>query len=200
MPGAFASACARTRTARLTITATTLIADISRRAATVCPTCGAPLCGHQLLISIAAGFKRTPRCARCLARALERDPQEFRQHVVTYIRHRDCYRGAWEWTSAREDACPDADGTAFADVEETPPEPASSGGAADAEWDAGDMACGDLVWELRARLRRMAPGAVLRVIARDPGAPEDLPAWCRMTGHHLRAARHPDYLIERRRP
>jgi NifU-like protein involved in Fe-S cluster formation/TusA-related sulfurtransferase len=51
-------------------------------------------------------------------------------------------------------------------------------------WDAGDLGCGDLVLELRGRLRAI-PGRVLRVIAFDPGAPEDIPAWCRLTGHAL---------------
>jgi tRNA 2-thiouridine synthesizing protein A len=55
---------------------------------------------------------------------------------------------------------------------------------ADAEWDAGDLGCGDLVLRLRQRLRAM-PGRVLKVIALDPGAPEDLPAWCRVTGNEL---------------
>src|SRR6516165_1357518 len=51
-------------------------------------------------------------------------------------------------------------------------------------WDAGDLGCGDLVLELRGRLGAI-PGQVLRVIALDPGAPEDIPAWCRLTGHAL---------------
>jgi len=54
----------------------------------------------------------------------------------------------------------------------------------DIEWDAGDLACGDLVLELRRRVRA-APGKLLRVIALDPGAPADIPAWCAMTGHAL---------------
>lgn len=53
-------------------------------------------------------------------------------------------------------------------------------------WDAGGMGCGELVMLLRVRLKAM-PGAVLRVIAHDSGAPEDLPAWCRMTGNDLLA-------------
>jgi len=53
-----------------------------------------------------------------------------------------------------------------------------------AVWDAGDLGCGDLVLELRGRLAAI-PGRVLRVIALDPGAPEDIPAWCRLTGHAL---------------
>jgi NifU-like protein involved in Fe-S cluster formation/TusA-related sulfurtransferase len=51
-------------------------------------------------------------------------------------------------------------------------------------WDAGDLGCGELVLELRGRLATM-PGQVMRVIALDPGAPEDIPAWCRLTGNAL---------------
>jgi tRNA 2-thiouridine synthesizing protein A len=54
----------------------------------------------------------------------------------------------------------------------------------DQEWDAGDLGCGDLVLALRGRLRAM-PGQVLRLVARDPGAVADIPAYCRMTGHQL---------------
>ena len=68
----------------------------------------------------------------------------------------------------------------------------------DAEWDAGDMGCGDLVLELRARVEMLVPGCVLRLTARDPGAPADIPAWCRMTGHALVSAQHPIYLIRRK--
>jgi tRNA 2-thiouridine synthesizing protein A len=54
----------------------------------------------------------------------------------------------------------------------------------DIEWNAGELGCGELVMELRMKMRA-APGAVFKVIAFDAGAPEDLPAWCRMTGHSL---------------
>ncbi|MCA8957127.1 MAG: sulfurtransferase TusA family protein [Planctomycetes bacterium] len=60
------------------------------------------------------------------------------------------------------------------------------------------MGCGDLVLELRRRLVSMLPGEVLRVTALDPGAPLDIPAWCSLTGHRLRASVHPDYWIQRR--
>ena len=56
--------------------------------------------------------------------------------------------------------------------------------SADAEWDAGELACGPLVLQLRKRLRAM-PGQVLKVTARDPGAPADLPAFCRLTDNPL---------------
>ncbi len=66
------------------------------------------------------------------------------------------------------------------------------------EWDAGDTGCGELVLELKFRLDRMRPGQVLKLTARDPGAPQDLPAWCRMTGHTLMSSAHPVYLICRK--
>jgi tRNA 2-thiouridine synthesizing protein A len=70
--------------------------------------------------------------------------------------------------------------------------------AVDREWDAGELGCGELVLELRGRLLAMAPGAVLRLIALDPGAPADIPAWCRLTGHALLDHAHPVYLIRRK--
>jgi tRNA 2-thiouridine synthesizing protein A len=60
------------------------------------------------------------------------------------------------------------------------------------------MACGELVLALRVRLAALPPGAELRVRATDPAAPEDIPAWCRLTGHPLVSADHPTYLIRRK--
>jgi tRNA 2-thiouridine synthesizing protein A len=68
----------------------------------------------------------------------------------------------------------------------------------DVEWDAGDLGCGELVLELLTRLSAMRPGQVLRLTALDLGAPQDLPAWCRMTGHTLVSQQHPVYLIRRK--
>ncbi|MFO1146773.1 MAG: sulfurtransferase TusA family protein [Alsobacter sp.] len=51
-------------------------------------------------------------------------------------------------------------------------------------FDAGTMGCGELVMVLRGKLKAM-PGLVIRVVALDPGAPEDIPAWCRMTRNDL---------------
>ncbi|MBW3610652.1 MAG: sulfurtransferase TusA family protein [Actinomycetota bacterium] len=65
-------------------------------------------------------------------------------------------------------------------------------------WDAGEMGCGELVIQLRGRLAALGPAALFELVAHDPGAPEDLPAWCRLTGHRLVAERHPVYLIQRR--
>ena len=66
-------------------------------------------------------------------------------------------------------------------------------------WDAGDMGCGELIVLLRKRVRALPPGGMLHLIAQDPGAVEDLPAWCRLTGHLLRKAEHPLYDIERKK-
>ena len=65
-------------------------------------------------------------------------------------------------------------------------------------WDAGDMGCGQLVFELARRVGALSPGECLEVIARDPGASTDLPAWCRMTDNEMVSADHPAYVIERR--
>lgn len=65
-------------------------------------------------------------------------------------------------------------------------------------WDAGEMGCAQLVFELRQRMNSLSPGDELEIIARDPGAPIDLPAWCHMTGHALISQDHPAYVIERK--
>lgn len=65
-------------------------------------------------------------------------------------------------------------------------------------WDAGHMGCGELLLRLRGRLTALAPGELFELTAHDLGAPEDLPAWCRLTGHELVAAEHPTYVIRRR--
>jgi tRNA 2-thiouridine synthesizing protein A len=67
-----------------------------------------------------------------------------------------------------------------------------------AEWDAGDMGCGELVLELRSRLDTLKPGQIMKLTARDPGASADIPAWCRMTGHALVGGQPPVYLIQRK--
>jgi tRNA 2-thiouridine synthesizing protein A len=68
----------------------------------------------------------------------------------------------------------------------------------DDTWDAGDLGCGELVLELKMRLDRMEPGRLMKLVALDPGAPADLPAWCRMTGHTLVSSAHPVYVIRRK--
>ncbi|MFI0483022.1 sulfurtransferase TusA family protein [Actinomadura sp. 9N215] len=49
--------------------------------------------------------------------------------------------------------------------------------------DGGDRSCVRLLLELRGHLAGLAPGTVVHLIASDPVAPIDLPAWCHLTGH-----------------
>ncbi|MDL4817591.1 sulfurtransferase TusA family protein [Actinomadura opuntiae] len=49
--------------------------------------------------------------------------------------------------------------------------------------DGGDRSCVRLLLELRGRLADLEPGTVVHLIASDPAAPIDLPAWCHLTGH-----------------
>ena len=65
-------------------------------------------------------------------------------------------------------------------------------------WDAGDTGCGELLIELRLRLNKMNAGELLQLVARDSGAPEDLPAWCNLTGHKLLKSEHPEYWIQKK--
>ncbi|MEJ7633192.1 hypothetical protein [Aeromicrobium sp.] len=48
--------------------------------------------------------------------------------------------------------------------------------------DGGDRSCGDLLLVLAARSRALGRGTI-RLLANDPAAAIDLPAWCHLTGH-----------------
>lgn len=49
--------------------------------------------------------------------------------------------------------------------------------------DGGDRRCVVLLIELRKLIATLPPGALVHLIATDPAAPLDLPAWCHLTGH-----------------
>ena len=66
------------------------------------------------------------------------------------------------------------------------------------QWDSGDMGCGEVIILLRLRMQALNPGEVFKLTTRDLGAPEEMPAWCRMTGRRLLRADHPDYWIEQK--
>jgi tRNA 2-thiouridine synthesizing protein A len=71
--------------------------------------------------------------------------------------------------------------------------------SADAFYDAGAQGCADgALDEVAALLRRLAPGQTLEVRATEPSVANDLPAWCRMTGHELVTRDEDRYLIRRR--
>jgi len=175
---------------------TRLLAWVEGHAGALCAGCEMPLCGHALLHSRAGAGAVPPRCCPCLAKVLRLDPGTLAENLSAYVRRRDCYRLAWEKIQQQEPDCPLA-----LPVKPTPGDHSHQSTGAPAhhsEWDAGDLGCGDLLLPLRGRMRALAPGQVLRLIARDPSAPEDLPAWCGVTGHRLLHANHPTYWICRR--
>lgn len=60
--------------------------------------------------------------------------------------------------------------------------------APDAVCDGGDLDCGSgLLLIIRTALQPVPPGGVLEVRSRESSVKEDLPAWCRMVGHHILA-------------
>ena len=65
------------------------------------------------------------------------------------------------------------------------------------DWEAGDTGCGQLIVGLKRQIGLLGTGELLRVTALDAGAPVDLPAWCRMTGHVLIRSSHPVYVIRK---
>ena len=183
-----------------------LLADLESLRGRACKLCDSALCHHEALFSISMGFKNSPLCCACLAAELEREPVRMRDELWSFIVHRPCHRAGWAWANREEGYDPGALPGCLWPVPRT-----TSGRPREVEiviqttepsesetWDAGDMACGDLVLELRIRLRGMKPRQVLRVTATDPGAKEDIPAWCRLTGHTLLNAEHPQYWIERK--
>jgi len=186
-----------------------VLSYVERAEGVTCIACRVVLCGHEAVMSLVTGFKDVPRCLACLASALDWNRRELRDHLFAYINHHECYREGWQWVSGREGFAPTASPSCLWAKEEemTTPLPdgvghseseAPQGPTANAEWNAGDIGCGDLVMELRRRLQSMKPGEVLKVTARDPGAPEDLPAWCRLTGHTLTHWGHSEYWIRRK--
>jgi tRNA 2-thiouridine synthesizing protein A len=59
--------------------------------------------------------------------------------------------------------------------------------------DGGNKACGELLMELVAPMRALPAGEVVRLVATDPAAPLDVPAWCHLTRHgFLGAGTEPD--------
>jgi tRNA 2-thiouridine synthesizing protein A len=116
--------------------------------------------------------------------------------VGNYLVRRECYRK--DWLNAAPCAC---DGQApccpsrlehsdhppawyspelFTRTAEELPEP-------DLTVDAEEAGCGDLMVLLMRSIRKLEPGQVLALTARDPGAEADIPSWCRLTGHPLLA-------------
>lgn len=184
-----------------------VIADLQRLRGAACAGCGRTLCGHQALISRAMGFRDRPHCHHCLARQLGRGADDLRDQAHAHLMHQGCHRQGWQWADTQEGVATGtrpaclwpAHATGAPTTAARPVLPTTATAVAvDARFDAGDMGCGDLVMELRLQMQALAPGQVLELTARDPGAPADLPAWCGMTGHTLLQAIPPRYWIRRK--
>ena len=64
--------------------------------------------------------------------------------------------------------------------------------------DAGERRCGEMILFLKRAVERLVPGQILELNCHDPAAPEEVPAWCRITGHRLVWADGRTFLIERK--
>lgn len=53
--------------------------------------------------------------------------------------------------------------------------------------DARNLLCPMPVIRTQSRIAELGPGDVLEVRATDPGALQDIPAWCRIHGHEVLA-------------
>lgn len=160
-----------------------------------CADCGTLYSARDAVFSIALGLKNAPRCLPCTSRRLARDEDEFRSDLLNYVHRRECYRKAWHEAERMDSVATVENKTSAPLVQrrETGETPSVA-----AEWDAGNMGCGELVMALRLRMHSLPAGAVICVTATDPAAPEDLPAWCRLCGHTLVAMNHPRYWIRRK--
>lgn len=66
-----------------------------------------------------------------------------------------------------------------------------------ARLDAGESGCGALILKLRRALDELQADDLLELLARDVGAPADIPAWCGIAGHEVVLAAHPFYIIRK---
>jgi tRNA 2-thiouridine synthesizing protein A len=157
-----------------------------------------------VLASLVLGFEREPRCAECLSREIQRGLSTLRDEVAAFALSKECLTIGWRWAAAHDAQCEwprertrggDRAMQARTEASAADPLPAP---VHDAEWNAGDLACGELVLELRQRLRSMSCGSIIKVTALDPAAPQDMPAWCRLTGNPLVYANPPQYFIRRK--
>lgn len=197
-----------------------VVAHVDRCWDTGCARCAARLVGHDAVVGLMLGFGDDPWCLACLAARHGRERLPFLESAHQGVRRLACYRAGWRHADERlaaegpwpEERIPsrlrmppdgDRDGGERADAG-APTDGASGIDAAAAasegleHWDAGDRGCGELALELKLRVRRLDPGRRILLRTTDPGAPADLPAWCRLTGNVLVAAAPPRFLIESR--
>jgi tRNA 2-thiouridine synthesizing protein A len=66
----------------------------------------------------------------------------------------------------------------------------------DFELDAKRFLCPMPVIRTQDRIKELNPGDRLTVICTDPGAKNDIPAWCRVNGHRVEEIKELDGSIE----
>mgnify|MGYP001820698329 FL=1 len=67
---------------------------------------------------------------------------------------------------------------------------------ADAEIDATGLVCPEPLMIVRNRVREMASGEVLHIVATDPSTGRDFANFCRFMGHELISAREQEDRLE----
>lgn len=58
--------------------------------------------------------------------------------------------------------------------------------------DAKRMLCPMPVIRTQDKVKTLQPGDTLEVVCTDPGALNDIPAWCRINGHQVLSSRRED--------
>lgn len=61
--------------------------------------------------------------------------------------------------------------------------------------DAKRLLCPMPVIKVQNKVNELAPGDMLEVVCTDPGALNDVPAWCRINGHKVVNAKQSDDLV-----
>lgn len=160
-----------------------------------CGVCGVEICGRQQVIGRILGGKQLERCLDCLGEPLGSTPEQLCELVGNYLARRDCYRRDWRAAATCEAngqaaCCPSrlecsSTPPAWYRTELFEPTPEDDLPVPDLRVDAETAGCGDLMVLLLRSIRKLQPGQVLELIARDPGADADIPSWCRLTGHPL---------------
>lgn len=56
--------------------------------------------------------------------------------------------------------------------------------------DGGDRGCGELLLAVYGLVATLPEGTMVRIVASDPAAPIDIPAWCHLTGHSYQGPAH----------
>ena len=182
-----------------------LLADLQSLRGRSCKRCESALCHHETLFRYPAWASKipldvAPASPLSLCGSLCRCAISYGLSLV----HRPCHRAGWAWANREEGYEPGAlpgclwpsprnTGERYREAAvEKPNEPNEAKPGMLVIWAARSRV------ELRMRLRAMKPRQVLRITATDLGAPEDIPAMVRLTGHTLLNAEHPQYWIERK--